>query len=274
MKGTGESAVKSIIKASDAKQIEEHLASLATRINALQVTDQTTYTSALELIKEGRSYLKDVAEKLDPFIRLAKKGWDDARAEKAKWTGPAEAVLSVVETRASRWISEERAAAKKEEERLAAELKRKQAQEAETKRIEDERIAKEALKKRIQDLDFMLANKEINKREYARLLKEAGATAEAEKAAAEVRAEEAKNAPPPEVKVAPNIPTLAGTRRLVVPKWRMKNIDAVPRALLYPNDINKVENFPRITQEVKRLKDRAKVEAAIPGIEYYEDDSI
>ena len=107
---------------------------------------------------------------------------------------------------------------------------------------------------------------EINKREQARLAKIA---AEEEAAAKKLAAEQAVQtaAAVPEIRVEPSVPKVAGIKARVNWKFRIVDANKIPHLFLMPDEV-------AIGQEVRRLKDKAKAEEVIPGIEVWSEDGI
>jgi hypothetical protein len=81
------------------------------------------------------------------------------------------------------------------------------------------------------------------------------------------------------VKLEEKKTTVAGQRARAPWIWKMKNIEKVPRELLYPlpgaDGTYDVAKFPRITAMVKEEQDKAKAEAkAGGGITAWQDDRV
>ena len=130
--------------------------------------------------------------------------------------------------------------------------------EAEERRINEERRKKAAddaeaeRKRREKEIEAQRKAGEVGKREAERLRKEAEAEAKAQAAAVV------------DVKVQANIPSVQGVPSRVNWKFRIVDANKIPKAYLIPDE-------QKIGQTVRLLKDKARTEAVIPGIEVYTD---
>lgn len=99
----------------------------------------------------------------------------------------------------------------------------------------------------------------VRQAEQARLLREAALLEQqGEAALAEAVVEQAIAAPVPVVAVASTTPTVEGVSYMTVYKWRLLNVDLVPRSFL-------VLDEAKVTAYGKAMKDAAKV----PGLQFY-----
>jgi pyruvate/2-oxoglutarate dehydrogenase complex dihydrolipoamide acyltransferase (E2) component len=186
--------------------------SLAEREKALVVKDQQSYTAAGNFLIEARSYLNDVNAKLDVGINSAKAHLDTLKNQKAGYVDPVKRLIDAVKAKAELWRAEEKKRADEEERRRQEEINRAAKQKAEEDKRQAEAEATEKRRQAVAQINADLKSGAIGKREAAKRLKEAGAEEEAAKQTAAAVAEEAKNAPPPTVRVAPAVPTVAGIR--------------------------------------------------------------
>jgi hypothetical protein len=248
------------------------------KLEALTITDAETYRKVGELVQQARAVSKQGELSLNPFkaiVNRAKEtlqGWLNAHEEEAK------VVADIGAAKQAAWNKKEREEAAAEERRKQQEKIDEQNRRAELQRKADEEAAAERKERRIGEIREMLKSKTIGKREAERLLREAGAKEEADKAKAAADAEETASKVP-EVKVAPIKATVAGQRARAPWVWEMVDIEKIPRELLYPlpsdDGTYKVSDFPRITKMVKETKDKAQAEAkACGGITAYQDDRV
>ena len=249
------------------------------RAEALQVTDQISYVAATSLVVELRAYVKDVKNKLGPGINSAKAHLDFLKNQQTQYVSPIEDIIGIAERKAETWVAEERRQAAAQQAQLQAQADAKARTDAAAAKAQAEVKAAELKAARIEKIREMLKRKEISKRKAEQLLKDCGAMEEAAKAAAAAAEEEAKNAPAPVVTVKANVPTVSGIKRRTNPKWRWKpnGEDTLVRAALEHGQLLRpyiMANEVTIGQMVRTIKDAARVEALIPGIEYYEEESI
>jgi hypothetical protein len=267
-------------QALDLKPIEAKLLTLKQMAEAIQVTDADSYSAACQIAVQGRAEVKAIGFVLDPGIQSAKNHLDELKNQKAAFVNRVTPIVDIATKKAEEWKSEERRKAQAEQDRLNAEAREKARIKAEQDRKEAEAKAEADRKQREKEIKEAQKAGEVGKREAERLKKEAAAKEEADRKAAAAQ-EQVAAANVQEVRVTAAVPKVAGIRARVNPKWRMVNIDLVPRLYIYPNDIAATENFPRITTEVRKSREgesfadrKARLEKAIPGIEYYEDDKV
>lgn len=243
--------------------IEQGLVTLRARCEAIVVRDQQDYIAVCELVKEGRSYIKDVGFKLDPGINSAREHLDFLRQEKEKYVGPAKQIVGIAERKGEEWKAEERRRAAAEEERINQQRRAEAAQKAELERKAAEAQAKLDREQRERELAEARKAGEIGKREEARLAKIAAeAEAEARALAAKQAAEAAANVQ--EVKVEASVPKVAGIRARVNWKFRIIDQNKIPRAYMIPDE----KSIGYFVRETKRAGE------VIPGVEAYCEDSI
>jgi len=245
------------------KSLETPLATLRARVEAIAVRDQNDYIAVCELVKEGRSYIKDVGFKLDPGINSAREHLDFLRQEKEKYIGPAKQIVGIAERKGEDWKAEERRKAAAEEERINQQRRAEAAQKAELERKAAEEQAKLDRERRESELAEARKAGEIGKREEARLAKQAAEDEAAARAlAAKQAVETAANVQA--VTVAPSVPKVAGIRARVNWKFRIIDVNKIPRQYMQPNEVS-IGYFVRETKQPGEV---------IPGIEAYSEDSI
>jgi uncharacterized protein YhaN len=248
--------------------LEGGLAHLRADAESLVVKDQAGYLQACEIALAARRYIKDVGFKLDPGIESAREHLNTLRNQKAQYVDPAEQIAKLAAGKGAAWKEEERRKALAEQNRINEERRIEAAKKAEEERKERERQAEIDRKAREKEIEAARKAGEIKAREAARLKKEAEEAAARERArAAEDERLAKQDALMDTVTVKPAVPTVAGIRARVQWKFRITNPSKLPRQYLMADEV-------AIGQEVRRLKDKAKAEAAIPGIEVYSEDAI
>lgn len=259
----------------DEKQFQSSQQALQTAVHDLTVTDAATCLEAKKIQKAIRDEMKQRKFVLEPFVQKAKSSYEEARDERDKWLDPLEQLDKDLADKVKAYEREEREKAQREQDRINAENARIAREKAEAERKQREQEATEKREARVKEIRAALKAGDIGKREAARMLKEAGAFEEAEKAQAAADAEAAKNAPPPAVTVKPNIPSVAG-----VPSRRNWKFRFAPNGqnILMDAFRDKMELRPFVQpneQEIGRMvrdtKDKKLAEARCPGIEVYED---
>ena len=261
--------------------IEMALTGLRERANAIVVHDQESYILACQIALDARSYMKDVKSKLGRGIESAKTHMQKLQNDMKAYLAPAEAIDQAASQKAEGWKAEERRKAQVEQDRINREAQRVAAAKAEEDRIEAERIAKEQRQEKVAEIRADLKAGLIKKREAERLLKLAGAHEEAALAAASAAADEAKAAPAPQVTVQPNVPKVSGIKGRVNYKAGVVNADALIRAFVAGNAEQRgfLRQFITVDEMAigryaREQKNSKAVEAAIPGIRAWEEDSI
>lgn len=194
---------------------EGELAAIKQQCRDLTVNDEQSRRTAGELNARWKSIVKDAENLMAPHKKLINDFKKDYMLEpENRVSNRGQEIQMIIQPKMSDY---DRA----EEIRTAAEKKRLQdIADAENKRLADEKLAADKAaadklkKEKVADAKRRLASKEIGKREYARLLREAGEESEATMAQSEAEAEEiAKN--PPKVKVKSTVPKVAGNVRRV-----------------------------------------------------------
>ncbi len=261
----------------DTKPIEIKLAVLREHANSIVVSDALSYEQACQIALEGRAEIKAIGFVLDPGIESASRHLDMLRNHKNQFVNQLSPIIYTASKKAADWKAEERRKAEAEEARLN-EQRRIEAQRKATEDLQAAKAQAAADRKR-REAEIAEAQKagEIKAREAERLKKQAAEDhARAKEQAKQAAQAAAENVP--QVKVEPAVPKVAGIKARVNWHWKMKQIDLVPRQFLYPltdgNGQYDPEKFPRIGRMVRETKDKAKAEAAIPGIEVWSEDAV
>src|ERR1700676_1690484 len=116
------------------------------------IVNAEQYARAGTLLKAIRDYKKDVKQKLDPFVTIAKRAYDQAREERDQYIRFADAVDSVVSTPMEDFKRKEREAAAAEERRINEERRRKAEAEAAEERKRQEAQAEADRKRREKEI--------------------------------------------------------------------------------------------------------------------------
>jgi regulator of protease activity HflC (stomatin/prohibitin superfamily) len=262
----------------EAEKLEDYRTRASALPGELPLTDAEVYATAGLLLNEVRASSELAPSKINPYKAVAKRVLDflDTRLKAHKLCFAA--LDAEIAGKMAERNKRERESAEREQRRINEEKREAAQKRADEQRAADELLAKEKREKRVAEIRGLLKRGKIGKREAAKLLKEAGATQEADLARAAADAEDtAKNVD--QVKVLPNKVTILGQRARAPWQWRMVDITKIPRELLYPNR-NALghwdpEKFPRIGEMVRNEKDKVKAEAAAGGgIEVYQDDRV
>jgi hypothetical protein len=179
-------------------------------VSSIVVKDADTCLQAKTAQRDIRSEMKLRHSVLDPFVIRAKTNYDDAKMERDKWIAPLETMDETLAAKVKTYEREEREAAQREQDRINAENARIARERADAEAKAAKEKAEAERKAAVAEINRALKAKQITKAKAAKMLREAGAFAEAKAQQAEADAEAAKNAPPPEVTVRPNIPTVSG----------------------------------------------------------------
>lgn len=254
--------------------IQEKLTAIEARAKDLAVSDQSTYALVAQFVVDAKAYLADVHAKLDPFVQAAKTAYDTARNLRAGYVDPVEALIGKANENCAEWRAAEKRRAEAETKRRQEELERKQREDAERDRRQAEAEAAETRRQKVSEIREKLRRHQINKREAARLLKEAGAEEEAAKATAAAVAEEQANAPAPEVHVAPAVPKVAGVRNQTFYYAEVFDPTKILHEFATTKDVGRRTFLARFVtvseQEVgkfaRETKDDEKTMAALPGV--------
>lgn len=207
----------------------------------LVVTNPQEYAYAGELLKKVRDNRKQGAWVMQPLKAIAKTIADKFRTMELEHLNKCEQIESIIEPKMVAQKQREREAAQAEERRINEEAHRRAQEQA-----EEDRKAREKAIAASQKAG------EIGKREAAKQVK--AAEEDAKLAAAAVQ----------EVKVEPNTPKIAGLRQRVVWKYRITEVDLIPREYMMPNEV-------KIGQAVRDKKTEGHI---IPGIVAYYEDAI
>jgi hypothetical protein len=176
---------------------------------------------------------------------------------------PAKQWLVALVNRQREWSAEEKRKAALEKQRERERINAAARAKADAERREAERLAKEQREAREKELEAARKAGEIGKREEARLARQAAEDEAKAKALAAKQAEETV-AKAPTVTVQPNIPKVAGVKNQTYWKFRIVDATLVPRMYCIPDE-------SAIGRTVRTVKDKAKAEALIPGIEVYSE---
>lgn len=259
------------------QELNERLAQLKAKSESLVVTDQRSYVEAGNLKLDIQAYLKAVKSRFVSIIEPLKERLARAQNEQKVFLAPGETILDGIERKRKAWAEEERRKAEAEQRRINQERRIAAERAAEQERKEREAAAEAARKAREKEIEAQKKAGELKTREAERLKKEAAELAERQKKeAAEEAARAATNVA--EVKVAPSIPTVAGTVARRNWKWRWKPNGEQELMDQFCGDDGRMELRPFIQandQEIGRMvrdaKDKAKAEGQCPGIEVWSE---
>jgi hypothetical protein len=210
---------------------------------ALTVANSDDYAAVAQFLVRVRNVKKQIGFLLDPGIQSAQAHVNELREGKARYVRQIDEIDTLASRPAETWKRQEREAAEAEQKRLN-EQRRKEAQE----KAEAERKQRETEIKKAQRTG------EVGKREAERLRQEAEKQAEATKNIADV-------------KVQPNVRTVAGIRARVNWKFRVVDRKQIPREYMMPDEV-------AIGRLVRDAKNKQIAEAACPGIEVWSEDAI
>jgi hypothetical protein len=254
------------------------LPAIKVKLEAKEITDLASYTEVGTLVQQARAIAKQGETKMAPFKAIVNAAWDIINGWQKTHQVEADDIAKIGADKQAAWNKKERERTEAENQRKQRELRDEQNRKAEAQRIEDEKLAGERRKARVLEIRGMLKRKEITLRQSEKLLREAGATEEADKAQAKVNADQVAAAVP-QVKVEPLKATVGGQRARAPWVFKITDITKIPREMLlpYPDDDGTydVSKFPRIREMVKETKDKVKAEAqAGGGIEVWQDDRV
>ena len=260
------------------------LPGLATKAAAIVCDSPEHYAELVSVVDEMQDIGKLGEKKMRPFLDVANTVVEVLHDERKKMEREAKAVYQPHFDRAAKWKREEREAAAREQERINAENARIAREKAEEQRKADEAAAIEKRKARVAEIRGMLKRGEIGKRKAEQLLREAGATEEADKAKAAADAEvTAQNIQP--VKVEPNVPKFSGRRGTVHYSAKVMNeellIGAFANAVKTNNLMDMayfrqflMANESKLGEEARKVKDSKKLNARIPGVLFSDEDKV
>jgi hypothetical protein len=255
-------ATEAIVKG-EADKFALTLSTLQAEAQSIAVKTPESCLTAKTMQQQVRRWLKSVHEKLDPFVNIAKNNYDDAKAERAKWVDPGEAIDDQLAQKVKEFERLERERTAREQEEYNRQKREREAREADAQRKVAEAQAKADREKREKEIAEARKAGELKAAEAKKLQKQAE---EQERIAKEQAAKnaEAEKANFQEVTIKPNIPTVAGVPSRLTWKFRILDATRIPRAYMQPNEM-------KIGAEVRFTKDKGKSEAAIPGIEVYQE---
>lgn len=203
--------------------IEREINSVQAIATSIVITNNNGYREAGELLVTIKKVKKTIEEYFKPLKEAAHKSWKQLCDRENQETAKLTPALDHLNKQMTVWNIEQDRLRKAEEERLRQEA---------FKREEDDRLAA-----------ALQAEQEGNKEEAIAIL------------------EEPVFVPSPIVESS--VPKISGQTMTTTWKWRLKDINLVPRQYLTTNDI-------AINQVVRALKDKSN----IPGIEPYEVSSM
>ena len=220
------------------------LPELKSQAEAMKVETAQQYAEAGAMLVQVRSLRKAGTFRLGPFEEIVKRVAAFLKAERMKHEGQVDAIDATITEKMAEFKRKEREAAQKE----AEHENERRRQEAQRKANEDRKAQEKEIEKRRKAGDLSKREAEQQKKEAAQ---------EATEKAADVR----------EVTVEPNVPKVTGLRGRV--NWYFEVVDEskLPRRFLKGDLV-------AIGVEVRHIKDKAKAEAAIPGIRVWSEDSI
>jgi hypothetical protein len=244
----------------DIQPLEAGLIALKQTAETIVVKDAPTCLAAKTAQRDVRNYMKDVHQKIDPFVESAKRNLQVARDELNKWLIPAETIDAALAFKVKDFERREREAAEAETRRINEERRIEAARLAEIDRKAREAEADRQRKIREKELEEQRKAGELSKRELEKAKKLEAEIAEREKERAR-QDEIIAAANVVEVKVEPNIPKVAGVPSRTNYKFRIIDASRIPRQYLMPNDV-------KIGADVREWKKEGEV---IPGIEAYRE---
>jgi hypothetical protein len=213
------------------------LAELKPKAEAILVNSPGSFLDAGNLLKEIRATKKTGDESMKKWKDLLKRGQDYIKNKVTLFETAITPTENALELKMTNYQREERIAKELEQKRLNDAKAKEQREAAEAKRKADLAEAEERRKEKIAEIKREMKAGRIGKREGAKLLKETGDLAEAEKLQAEADAEAAANAPVQKVEVLSNVPAVAGLQRRVNFKFVITNPNYIPHEYLMPNEV-------------------------------------
>jgi len=247
------------------KPIENKLVILHERATSIQVKDSASYELACQIALDARKEIKAIGFALDPGIGSAREHLETLRNRKNAFVNKVKPIVDLASGKAAAWREQERLAAEVEQEKLNADRRRVAAAEAERARIAAEKEAARQEQEKKKEIERARKAGEFGKRDANRLAKEAAAQAEIDRQAARAAEETARVVK--EVKVKPSIPKMAGIKGRTDWKFRIVDASSVPRQWLKPDEL-KIGSF------VRSVKNKKQAEFSIPGIEVWSEDSV
>jgi hypothetical protein len=256
---------------------QSDLEKLKSRIEAIEVKTPQDYVAICTLLVDARGFIKRWQKVFADTIDTAKLAYDTAKNSLKVQVVAAEAVVEIAEKKAEAYRVEEKRLAEAEQRRINEENQREQKRKAEEQKRADEKAAADKKRAAVAEIRELLQRGKIGKREAEKRLRAAGAEEEAAKCAAAAAADEAKAAPAPAVKVEANIPKVAGIKGRT--NWRATSIDEHVLVAAFLKEPGRLRpyiqaNEKTIGEFVRSVKDKAKAEAAIPGIVVESEESV
>lgn len=253
----------------EVENLKAELAPLEREARHLKVESPEGFEVAGTLLKRVRDNRKQGEEIVKPLKRVLQTIRDWLQTESLKHSSQCEKVETVLEAKMNDYRARERAAAAAEERRVNEERRKEAERRAEEQRKRDLAAAEEARKNREKEIADAQKAGELKKRAAEKLRKESEELEERQKQQAREDAERAK-ANVQEVKVEPLTPKVAGLRQRQNWRFKVVDIDKIPRPFLYPNvgpdGTYWPEDFPQIGQFVRNAKNKELSERTIPGI--------
>jgi hypothetical protein len=218
------------------------------------------------MLTKLRDYKKDVKQKLEPFVTLAYRSYQDARQEMQKYLNAAEELDAKIAGPMADFKRQERLAAEAEERRINEERRLYVEKAAMEQRKLDEAAALQRRQQEMKRIAAAQKDGDIKKREAERMRKEAE---ERERLAKEqaARDAEAMKANVQDIKVAPAVPKFATLRGRVNYKFEVLDAGKVTRPFTKPDEV-------AIGQKERNDKDPEKSMREIGGIRVWTEDSI
>jgi flagellar biosynthesis GTPase FlhF len=242
------------------------------------------YAELVSLITEMQEIGKAGEVKMRPFLNISNAVTAYLHDQRRNQEREAEVAYKPHADRAAKWKREEREAAQREQDKINAENARVAREKAEAQRKADEEAAKLRRQERVKEIRAMLKRGEIGKRKAEQLLREAGATEEADKAKAAADAEAAAQNVAP-VTVLPNVPKFSGRRTSVQYFAEVTHEDTLIGAYVlavvkkdtarqaYLRQFIKADE-QALGKEAREVKDSDKLNATIPGVRFWDEDKI
>jgi hypothetical protein len=249
-------------------------------VQALQFTTIRTKdeaNAAAAILSQIRSRKKIPGFKIDPFLDIIKRVANHVREIRDNLDAKIKGLDEPLAQKIADFDRREKAAAQKEEDEKNAVRRKEAADKAAADKREADWKAEEERQARQREINAAAKAGDVGKREAAQLKKQADEDADkimqqnAQKAV--VAATDVKD-----VKVKADIPRGIGLRRVTRWFWRVTDITKIPREKLYPSKQQDgtydTAKFPAITELVNSEKNKAKAEAACPGIEVWSKETV
>jgi hypothetical protein len=214
---------------------------LEVEVRALKVVDAQSRIRGGELVTELKGLENNCELELKPYNAIVKTVKDYIlKKGNSVYDLSEDLRKNVLNPMLGAWDELEEKRAKAERDRVAREQQQALEREAEVQRQADLAAAKERRVKRVAEIRADLKAKKITLRESEKLLREAGATEEADKAQAALKEEEGKKAAAEaaaKIEVEPNIPPVHGNVRRKNPQFKVVNAQKVKLKYLMPDSV-------------------------------------